>query len=586
MLSNSPFVLPRKTPFGLGEHLAEWATGLKRLNQFYAQRPAGGDTREFLRFTLDVLGIDYQVVRGQLTNVPSQGATIVVANHPLGCVEGVILSELLLSVRSDVKVLANQYLKLVPELASLFIGVDVFEGTEATKANLYALRQAHKHLEQGGLLLMFPAGEVSQLVDSKQGRLEDKEWSQSVSRLVKKHQAHTVPVYIDGHNSTPFYLAGKIHPMLRTLLLGRELLNKKQTEIGITIGETIVHSEIQHLCDQQLVNYLRLNTYLLQSSPMRNKTAQDQSLLPVAERLPLDDLLEDIAQLPYGDHMLRHNQFDVYCTTAENIPSLMHEIGRVRELNFRAVGEGTGCALDIDPFDRDYSHLFIWDREQNQLVGAYRLGLVDQLLQNKGIHGLYSSTLFQYDQRFLSKMGNAIEMGRSVIDSKYQKSMAALLLLWKGIGTYIERHPQYTHLFGPVSISNDYSEQARRLLADTMTLHYYDREQAELVMATNPLPTGQAQWNASLLTSLADLQLLSRVIARIDEGKGIPVLLRQYLGLNGKLVSFNVDPAFNNALDGLIVVDLRNVPTKTLARYMGQAEAQRYLATHQYFSDI
>lgn len=536
MLSTSPFVLPRKTPFGLGEHLAEWATGLKRLNQFYAQRPAGGDTREFLRFTLDVLGIDYQVVRGQLANVPSQGATIVVANHPLGCVEGVILAELLLSVRSDVQILANQYLKLVPELASLFIGVDVFEGTEATKANLHALRQAHKHLEQGGLLLMFPAGEVSQLVDSKQGRLEDKEWSQSVSRLVKKHQAHTVPVYIDGQNSTPFYLAGKIHPMLRTLMLGRELLNKKHAAIRIALGETISHNEIQHLCDQQLVNYLRLNTYLLQPSPARNKTAYDQSLPPVAERLPLDDLLEDIAQLPYGDHMLRHNQFDVYCTTAENIPSLMHEIGRVREINFRAVGEGTGCALDIDRFDRDYLHLFIWDREQNQLVGAYRLGLVDQLMQTKGIDGLYSSTLFHYDQRFLAKMDSAIEMGRSVIDSQYQKSMAALLLLWKGIGTYIQRHPQYTHLFGPVSISNDYSEQARRLLADTMTLHYYDTEQAELVMATNPLPIDQVQWNASLLTSLADLQLLSRVIARIDEGKGIPVLLRQYLGLNGKLV--------------------------------------------------
>ncbi|PAR35994.1 lysophospholipid acyltransferase family protein [Vibrio metoecus] len=586
MLSTSPFVLPRKTPFGLGEHLAEWATGLKRLNQFYAQRPAGGDTREFLRFTLDMLGIDYQVVRGQLANVPSQGATIVVANHPLGCVEGVILAELLLSVRSDVQILANQYLKLVPELASLFIGVDVFEGAEATKANLHALRQAHKHLEQGGLLLMFPAGEVSQLVDSKQGRLEDKEWSQSVSRLVKKHQAHTVPVYIDGQNSTPFYLAGKIHPMLRTLMLGRELLNKKHAAIRIALGETISHNEIQHLCDQQLVNYLRLNTYLLQPSPARNKTAYDQSLPPVAERLPLDDLLEDIAQLPYGDHMLRHSQFDVYCTTAENIPSLMHEIGRVREINFRAVGEGTGCALDIDRFDRDYLHLFIWDREQNQLVGAYRLGLVDQLMQTKGIDGLYSSTLFHYDQRFLAKMDSAIEMGRSVIDSQYQKSMAALLLLWKGIGTYIQRHPQYTHLFGPVSISNDYSEQARRLLADTMTLHYYDTEQAELVMATNPLPIDQVQWNASLLTSLADLQLLSRVIARIDEGKGIPVLLRQYLGLNGKLVSFNVDPAFNNALDGLIVVDLRNVPTKTLARYMGQKEAQSYLAMHQYFSAI
>lgn len=155
---------------------------------------------------------------------------------------------------------------------------------------------------------------------------------------------------------------------------------------------------------------------------MRNKTASDRSLPPVAERLPLADLLEDIAQLPYADHMLRHNQFDVYCTTADNIPSLMHEIGRIRELNFREVGEGTGCALDIDRFDRDYLHLFIWDREKNQLVGAYRLGLVDKLIEHKGISGLYSSTLFHYDQRFLNNMGNAIEMGRSVIDSQYQKA--------------------------------------------------------------------------------------------------------------------------------------------------------------------
>ncbi|WP_278183025.1 lysophospholipid acyltransferase family protein [Vibrio misgurnus] len=586
MLARSPFILPRKTPFGVGEHLVEWATGLKRLNHFYAQRPVNADPREFLRFSLEALGIDYHVIRGERTNIPSHGATLVVANHPLGCVEGVILAELLLSVRSDVKILANQYLTQVPELAPLFIGVDVFATTDAACANLHALRQAHKHLDQGGVLLMFPAGEVSQLVDSKQGRLEDKEWSQSVSRLVKKHHAHTVPIYIDGHNSTPFYLAGKIHPLLRTLMLGRELLNKQHTQINIAIGEAITYHEVQHLCDQQLVNYLRLNTYLLKHSPVRNKTESDHSLPAVAPRLPIEDLLEDIAQLPYADHMLRHNQFDVYCTKAENIPALMHEIGRIRELNFRAVGEGTGQTLDIDLFDRDYWHLFIWDREQQQLVGAYRLGLVDQLLHHKGIEGLYSRTLFHYDQRFLSNMGNAIEMGRSVIDGHYQKSMTALLLLWKGIGTYISRHPHYTHLFGPVSISNDYSEQARRLLTDTMTLHYYDAEQAQLVIASNPLPIGQAQWNANLLSSLADLQLLSRVIARIDEGKGVPVLLRQYLGLNGKLVSFNVDPAFNNALDGLIVVDLRNVPHKTLARYMGQQQAKDYQITHQYFSEI
>lgn len=579
MLSKSPFKLPRKTPFGLGENLAEWATGLSQLDKFYAQRPAGCDTRQFLRFTLEILGIDYQLIKGSLNNVPQIGPTVVVANHPLGCVEGVILAEMLLTIRSDVQILANQYLKTVPELDSLFIGVDVFETDKARKANLQAMRQAHKHLEQGGLLLMFPAGEVSQLVDSKQRRLEDKEWSQSVGRLIKKHKAAAVPVYIEGHNSTRFYMAGKIHPLLRTVMLGRELLNKKQTCIDISISDPIHYKEMQHLCDQQLVNYLRLNTYLLgaKKTLSRDKTNLDDTSQPIADRLPLVELLEDIEALPSSAHLLSLNEFDVYCTQSENIPSLMHEIGRLREKNFRQVGEGTGMALDVDDFDREYLHLFIWDRERDEMVGAYRLGLVDKIVAAQGIQGLYSSTLFNYDPRFLENMGNAIELGRSVIDEFYQKSMAPLLLLWKGIGAFIHRNPQYTHLFGPVSISNDYSEQARRLLADTMTLHFYDNEQANFVAASNPLPMMQAQWNASLLTSLADLQLLSRVIARIDEGKGIPVLLRQYLGLNGKLVSFNVDPAFNDALDGLIVVDLHDVPMKTLSRYMGVKEAEEYL---------
>ncbi|MZI92638.1 GNAT family N-acetyltransferase [Vibrio sp. CAIM 722] len=584
MLSTSPFKLPRKTPFGLGEHFAEWATGLSQLDKFYAQRPAGCNTREFLRFTLEVLNIDYQVIRGSINHVPESGATVVVANHPLGCVEGVILAELLLEKRSDVQILANHYLKTVPELDELFIGVDVFEGAKAAKANLMAMRRAHKHLDQGGLLLIFPAGEVSQLVDHKQRRLEDKEWSQSVSRLVKKHKATTVPVYIDGHNSKRFYMAGKIHPLLRTLMLGRELLNKTQSRIQISIGEAIHYKEVHHLCDEQMVNYLRLNTYLLQqvSSEKRNKTSGDTTLAPIAPRLPLADLLHDLNHLPTDDKLLSHSDFDVYCTTADKIPSILLEIGRIREENFRLVGEGTGLAVDIDEFDRDYLHLFIWDHEQQQLVGAYRLGLVDQLLAHRDIDSLYSSTLFHYDRQFMDNMGKAIEMGRSVVDHHYQKSMAPLLLLWKGIATYVYRHPEYTHLFGPVSISNDYSEQARRLLADTMTLHYYDNTQADFVSATNPLPTtGQAQWNSSLLTSLADLQLLSRVIARIDEGKGIPVLLRQYLGLNGKLVSFNVDPDFNDALDGLIVVDLRHVPKRTLGRYMGCEQAGEYLTRHK-----
>ena len=581
MDSSTPFRLPRKTPFGIGENVAEWATGLNQLDKFYAQRPVNADIKTFLRFTLDILGIDYRIAHGSLDSVPKQGATVIVANHPLGCVEGVILAELLLMVRDDIQILANQYLKTVPELDQLFIGVDVFEGRDAVKSNMKALRAANKHLASGGLLLVFPAGEVSQLVDAKQQRLEDKAWSRSVSSLIRKNKATTVPVFISGQNSKRFYMAGKIHPLLRTLMLGRELLNKHAQTINLSFGQAIKFKELNTLNDDQVVNYLRLNTYLLNRETQSVKPSSSSELLsPIAAGLPVGELLEELNNLSKESKLLTSGDFDVYCTESQNIPSLLHEIGRLRELNFRQVGEGTGLAIDIDHFDHDYLHLFVWDRENQCLVGAYRLGLVDQLIEKHGVAGLYSRTLFNYDQRFIDQMGKSIEMGRSVIAQQYQKSMSALLLLWKGIAAFVHQNPDYTHLFGPVSISNDYSDTARQLLAQSMTLHHYDNNCAEYVTPSNPLPEHHRDWNTSMLTALGDLQLLSRVIARIDEGKGVPVLLRQYLSLNGKLVCFNVDPAFNNALDGLITVDLRDVQEKTLARYMGREQTHEYLTYH------
>lgn len=578
---SSPFRLPTKTPFRLGEHFTEWATGLSKLDKFYAERPAGCDTQQFLRFTLEVLGIDYQVHKGTLAHIPTTGATVIVANHPLGCVEGVILAELLLQVRNDVQILANQYLKTVPELDQLFIGVDVFNSQNTHQANLKALRQAHQHLAKGGLLLLFPAGEVSQLVDKKSNKVTDKAWSHSVSRLIRKSRATSVPVFIDGQNSRRFYLAGKVHPLLRTLLLGRELLNKSNEPIRLSIGMPIKYKEVNGLSDEQMTSYLRLNTYLLQESTAHSSPANIETPpVPINDPVALQDQLDDLTALDKEQLLLSSGEFDVYCTPSERIPSIMHEIGRLREINFRKAGEGTGRNLDIDKYDRDYLQLFIWDRENRTLVGAYRLGLVDKLIEKHGIAGLYSRTLFHFEQPFIDRMGPAIEMGRSVIDEKYQKSMAPLLLLWKGIATYVERNPQYTHLFGPVSISNDYSERTRHLLAETMTLHHYHSEMAEHVTPSNPLPRQDKNWNTSMLTALSDMQLLSRLIARIDEGKNVPVLLRQYLGLNGKLISFNVDPCFNNALDGLIMVDLRQVPLRTLARYMGSIQAEHYLQQH------
>ncbi|KDM90764.1 lysophospholipid acyltransferase family protein [Photobacterium galatheae] len=590
METASPFRLPRKTPFGVGEKLTEWATGLHRLSRFYAERPAGQDTEAFLRYTLDVLGIDYQVVKGGCQHIPAQGATVVVANHPLGCAEGVILAQILRQIRPDVKILANHYLKNVPELDALFIGVDVFEGQGAVRANARALREANRHLSAGGLLLMFPAGEVS-VYDRKSGQLRDKVWSKSVSRLIHKHKATTVPVFIGGRNSRQFYMAGKVHPMLRTLMLGREMLNKRATQIPIAIGESIRYSEVKNIQDdQQLVNYLKFNTYLLGNQTNRSVSGfismkPTARVIPEAE--PIDPpvaaaLLEaDIANLGEAERMLSSGEFDVYCARAAQIPSVLKELGRIREINFRAVGEGTGKSTDLDGFDQNYLHLFVWDRQARKIVGAYRLGLTDELIAANGLAGLYSRTLFRYDERFIGQYGASIELGRSVVAEEYQRSLSALLLLWKGISAFVCRHPKYTHLFGPVSISDEYSQEARQLMATCMTVHHSDQDSAKLVAPTYPLASDQRVfWQPDMLTALADVQLLSRVIARMDTGKSVPVLLRQYLGLNGKLVCFNVDPDFNDALDGLIVVDLTRVPEKTLAKYMDPEKASAYLAYH------
>ncbi|WP_394208879.1 lysophospholipid acyltransferase family protein [Enterovibrio calviensis] len=579
-MNTSPFLLPRKTPFGVVEKTVESLTGLRTLDKYYRLRPEGIDTDHFLTYTLDVLGIDYQVVSQEVDHIPRSGSSVVVANHPLGGVEGVILAKVLREVRPDVKVLANYYLKRIPELSDLFIGVDVFEGESARRANMRALREAHQHVGDGGLLLVFPAGEVSTFDEN--GLLNDKAWSRSVAAIVRKHKASVVPIFIGGRNSRKFYRAGTIHPLLRTVLLGRELLNKRGKPIPLTIGEPIKWKECRAFeNDDALVNYLRLNTYLLNQEKAVSAAASSDGE-PIIDSVGTDVIEAEIKTLPDDAKLLSSSEFDVYCTTSEHIPCILKEIGRMREINFRAVGEGTGLSCDLDDYDNYYLHLFIWDREAQQMVGAYRLGQVQDIVKTHGIEGLYSRSLFQYDERFVDSMNVSLEMGRSVIDVKYQRSLSALLLLWKGIAEYVSRHSHITTLFGPVSISNDYPLTARRLLAESLSVHHYDDNMAQLVKPTTPLETSEpVPWHTSMLSALGDMQMLSRVISRMSSGLGVPVLLRQYLGLNGKLVCFNVDPAFNNALDGLIVVDLRNVQAKTLGRYMGKEQAEAYLESHQ-----
>lgn len=583
---SSPFRLPRKTPFGIGESMVEWATGLSTLDRLYRQDALPEDSFEFMKETLERIGTQYQVDQGSLENVPKQGSVLIVANHPFGGIEGVILASLISKVRKDVKVLANELLKRIPELDELFIGVNVFGGEQARRTNRLAIKEANQHLKQGGVLIIFPAGEVSAW-QASESKITDKEWSQSVAKFVKHAQATTVPIFINGMNSKLFYQAGRIHPLLRTALLGRELLNKSGETISVSVGNPIPYSEVKDVeSDDEITQYFRLNTYLMGSQQTNCDAreplseADSNRVEPIIAPVSIDLLEQELERLSEFK-LLEQGEFSVYCAPTSNMPNMMREIGRVREESFREVGEGSGLSCDIDQFDAHYHQLFVWHHANRDLVGAYRLGLVDELIAQGGIDALYSTSLFKYDEAFIGSLGQSIELGRSVVAKRYQRNMHSLLLLWKGIAGFVQRNPKYTHLFGPVSISNDYSPVARQLIASVMSVHYYDDEKAKLVAPTTPLEkSGKEFWRPDMLSSLSKLPLLSKVLSRLEQGMGLPVLLRQYLGMNGKLVCFNVDPAFNFALDGLIVVDLTSVPARTLGKYMGREEAQLYLDSH------
>ncbi len=583
-IDSSPFLLPRSRTLKWIAPVIENMTGLKSLHKHYLARPSNASTESFLTHTLDALGIRYQTHKLDRDNIPESGPLLIVANHPLGGVEGVILAKILLEYRPDLLVMANHFLKRIPELSSLFIGVDVFEGEEAMRANLKAIKQAHKHLASQGALLIFPAGEVS-TYDNETNQLQDKEWNRLVGKLAQKHKASCLPIFIGGKNSKSFYLAGRLHPRFRTLLLGRELLNKKGTEIPIFGGNLISSSEFSKLDNaDDITNYLRLNTYLIGQS---NQTA-DTPLNALDNPLPIDPdissvlLKQTIDSLPEDSLLVQQKQFNVYISDALHMGPILQQIGIMRERNFRVVGEGTGKSIDLDEFDHDYMHLFIWDHDANVIAGAYRLGLVDKIMEKKGIKGLYSRTLFDFDKNFLQLQGKSIEMGRSVIDAPYQRSLSALLLLWKGIGTFVARNPSYQTLFGPVSISGEYQTLTHQLIVQCLTTHYYDLESAKLVKATNPLlPSKKPFWSLSLLSGLGDLQLLSNLVSRLEKGKGLPVLIRQYLALKGRFVSFNVDPDFNQTVDGLILVNLPDVPLRMLSKYMGSEQAKSYLCHYE-----
>ncbi len=571
----------------------EHVLAFPRMNRAYTEIRQMTDRRPFTDKVLEKLNVRYDLADEDLSRIliPS-GPVIIVANHPFGGIEGLILASLLRSLRCDVKFMANYLLHSIPEMREMLISENPFKGENSVRDHIRPVRESIKWVKNGGMIVVFPAGEVSHF-DLQKGAAVDPEWCTSIARLVRWTGAPALPVFFQGTNSAAFHMAGMVHPLLRTAMLPNELFNKNRSTIKVRIGDLIPVNKLTIFTeDEAMTRYLRLRTYLLEhrgrkadgrSIPAFIRKAKQKTYGAIMPAQSPGIMAEEIRRLPPSQTLVESGEFSVIQATTDQIPHVLLEIGRLREIAFRAAGEGTGKAVDIDRFDHAYTHLFLWNRDEQAVVGAYRLGGTDEIIRRSGVRGLYTSTLFRYKPRFFDRLGPALELGRSFIRLEYQRSYNPLLLLWKGIGRFVVENLQYKTLFGTVSISDEYQPFSKQLLVQYLQTSRYRPDIAGLVKPRKPFHPRQASrvdLDGAVKLFPDDLSHVTELISSVEaDHKGVPVLLKQYLKLGGKLAGFNIDPAFGNVLDGLIVVDLTKTEPRIRERYLGK-EGNRSFSTY------
>jgi putative hemolysin len=588
---------PEQPPVGVLSRVAEFSglagrfAPVDKVRDLYrrVQRSPEGFRLEGL---LAEMRVDLRVNPADRSRIPAAGPVVVMANHPYGVLDGAILTVLLTRVRPDVKVLTNFVLSDIPELQKHCIFVDAFQTDRPADSNRKALREAFAWLQQGGMLAIFPAGEVAHW-QMPAGQIADPAWNDTAVRLIRRTRATALPVYFCGHNSVGFQLLGMIHPRLRSAFLLQEFLQQEGKDVEVRIGSAIPADVIDSVTDdREAIDYLRWRTYLLArrrkteiSWPLGLRSRLVSKIQQPVAVLPQPELLQqEIESLPVDRCLAENGEFAVYHATAQEIPNLLLEVGRVRELTFRRAGEGTGKSRDLDSFDDYYGHVLLWSKTKRELVGGYRAGNTSEILAQRGVSGLYTSTLFRYDVNLFQKLGPALELGRSFVRPEYQRQYAPLLLLWKGIARLVATHPEIPVLFGAVSISNDYNEASREMIYRFFEARMMEDDLAGLIEPRRPFRPGFLRRSdcRSMCRALRDLDELSQPITDIEaDGKGLPILLRQYAKIGGKLLGFNVDRKFSNVLDGLVVVDLRQTESAVLERYMGREAAVNFRKLHR-----
>jgi len=557
---------------------------ISAINKVYEKHKHLSDL-DFMNALLDEYEIKFEIPKEDLRRIPKTGSFITISNHPLGGIDGILLLKLLLEYRPDFKIIANFLLHRIKPMKPYILPVNPFEEKKDVKSSLMGFKTALLHLQEGRSLGIFPAGEVSTY---REGNLfVDKPWEEAAMKLIRKANVPVVPIYFHAKNSKFFYHLAKLSDTLRTAKLPSEVLTQKERLIKVRIGNPIsVNDQNEYKTLESYTEFLRKKTYML-ANPFRKKKLLEN--LPKKLKFPkppkkivnpvsVDVIENEIEALDKNDkRLLLSKNYAVYLASANSIPNIIQEIGRLREITFREVGEGTNKAIDLDKFDSYYHHLFLWDQIAKKIVGAYRMGLGSKIFPKYGINGFYLQDLFRFEPELYPMMSKSIEMGRAFIIKDYQLRPMPLFLLWKGIVHTTLRFPEHRYLIGGVSISNKFSEFTKSLMIEFMKSHYYDPYVAQYIKPKKEYKVKLKDADKDFIfdESKADFNKFDKIIDEVEPGSlRIPVLIKKYIKQNAKVVAFNVDPLFNNAVDGLMYIRIADLPESTVRPVMEEFQAE------------
>jgi len=535
---------------------------------------------ELVNSLIEQLEINYDIPEDDLKNIPSEGSFITVSNHPYRGIDSMLLFKIIYQKRKDFKIMANFLLQNIEPLKNIIIPINTFEKSKYSKSSFSGIKEAIKHVREGHCIGIFPAGEESGHYEVSKIIL-DKEWQKPALKFIKNAGVPVIPLYFHGTNTRWLHILGKINPILRSAKLPSELFSKKNRTIKIRIGTPVTVKEQSDFKDtSQFGRYLRARVYSLGSVLEVRKFFNKQSgkrkrnAEKLVEPVPSETLAEEVRNVRSEYELFTTKNYSVICAPTVAIPNIFSEIGRLREMTFREVGEGTNKCTDIDEYDFYYYHLFIWDNDEKKIVGAYRIGKGKEILALYGIKGFYINSLFRLKKKFTPVMAESIELGRSFITKDYQKKVIPLFLLWKGIMVFLLKHSEYRYLIGPVSISNDLSGFSKSLIVEFVKTYFYNEELAKYIIPRKDFVVNTdniIDRKIFIDSSEKDINKIEKIILDIEPGYRLPVLLKKYMEINAKIIGFNIDPKFNNCLDGLMILDLYETPhdvIKGLSREM------------------